>query len=139
MMMKAVREVMQESILTINPDDTIVRAAQMMAENDAGSLVVTNPDNKPTGIITERDIVQKVVAREKPGSAHVSEVMSNKIVSIKPDDTIDQASKLMKENNVKELLVIEYDRLLGMITSADIAKLEPEMLDEYRKMLSVSE
>jgi CBS domain-containing protein len=96
-------------------------------------------NGKPVSIITERDIVFKIIAKEKPVSSKVREAMSPKLISIGPDDTIDQAANLMKRHGIKKLPVISYDKLIGIITSTDITAIQPQILDEYRKLLIVNE
>jgi CBS domain-containing protein len=136
--MKSVRQLMKENVLQIDTDEEIKNAAKIMRDKKIGCLVVIE-DEKPVGLITERDVVFKVVAEEKPITTKIRDIMSPKLISIGPDENVDQASIMMKKHGIKKLPVISFGKIVGIITSTDIAHEQPKLLDEYRKLLIVNE
>lgn len=131
--MKTIKEVMKKGVVTVSSDTPVKKAAEIMSEKTVGCLIITEND-RPVGIITERDMTCKIVAKERSVLTPVREIMSPKLVSIGPDDTLEDASKLMKKERIKKLPVIAQEKLIGIITSTDLALLEPQLLDEYRKL-----
>jgi CBS domain-containing protein len=108
------------------PSETVVRAAQLMKGEDVGPvLVVANKgDRKLVGIVTDRDLALNVVAEGKdPNAVSVKDVMSADLVTCGPDDSVSRVMKLMRNNQVRRIPVVdEDDRLIGIIAQADIAR-----------------
>jgi signal-transduction protein with cAMP-binding, CBS, and nucleotidyltransferase domain len=87
------------------------------------------------GILTDSDLIKKIIAKnKKPSSVKVKSIMSSPLVTSKPDETILEATRKMKRNNIKRLPVIENGKLVGILSLSDIAKSSPEMIDllEYK-------
>lgn len=123
MLRKRVTEIMTESpIDTIERGLTVLLAAKIMKERARGSLVVVD-DGKPVGIITERDLVRRVIADDKSTTTKIGDIMSEPLISIGPEATVSGAATVMYKNGIRRLPVIEGDRLLGIVTSADLARL----------------
>ena len=115
---------MEKEINTITYDATITDAAKVMAadKNFEGYVVVLKK-GKPLGIITERDIVNEVMAKEiDPSKVNLTEIMSTPLLTIDPDEDLLEASKLMRENNVRKLVVVKGESIYGVITAKDIAQ-----------------
>ena len=117
-------------IMTPNPEcvlasDTVMKAAQLMKSEDVGPIpIVDDQDGKKlTGIITDRDLAIKVVAEARdPRTTSVQEVMSDDLVTCKENEDVRQALKLMQENQVRRIPVVDgSDHLLGIISQADVA------------------
>lgn len=125
-----VREIMKEA-KTIAPDATIKEAAARMNEFRIGSLVVLEK-GKIIGIITERDILSKVVAAGK-GSASMSvrDLMTANIITIEPEENIEEAASIMSKHKIKKLPVVSGDRLVGIITATDIVMHADEIGELY--------
>ena len=87
-----------------------------------GCVIITE-DSKPIGIITERDFVTKVAAEGRPLFTEISEVMSSPLITIEPEETIWEASEMMKEKMIHKLPVKENDEIIGIVTTTDIVKL----------------
>ncbi|QQS42966.1 MAG: CBS domain-containing protein [Acidobacteriota bacterium] len=104
--------------------------AQLMIDNDCGCIpVVENDESKtPIGMITDRDIVIRTVAHNKnPLNMIVGEVMTDKVISVTPDTTLEKACELMEKNHIRRLAVTnENNDLVGMLAQADIARSAPE-------------
>jgi len=100
-----------------------VDAAKIMAQADVGPVPVVE-GGRLTGIVTDRDIAVRVVAEGRdPGSTTIGEIASTKLVTISPDDDLETAVKLLAENQVRRIPVVEGDRLVGIVAQADIARL----------------
>ena len=89
---------------------------------NVGCVIVTE-ESKPIGIITERDFVTKVAAEGRPLFTEISEVMSSPLITIDPEETIWEASEIMKEKLIHKLPVIENERIVGVITTSDIVRI----------------
>jgi CBS domain-containing protein len=119
-----VKEYMTKEINTITYDATITDAAKVMAadKNFEGYVVVLKK-GKPLGIITERDLVNEVMAKEiDPSKVNLTEIMSTPLITIDPDEDLLEASKLMRENNIRKLVVMKGEIIYGVITAKDIAQ-----------------
>jgi CBS domain-containing protein len=119
-----IKEYMTKEINTIDQDATITDAAKVMAadKNFEGYVVILKK-GKPLGIITERDIVNEITAKElDPSKVNLTEIMSAPLITIDPDDDLLEASKLMRENNIRKLVVVKGEIIYGVITAKDIAQ-----------------
>ena len=124
-----VREAMTAKVLTIGPDANVATAAKLMAKNSVGSIVVVK-SKKPIGILTERDLLMKVVSADlKPSKIPVKKVMSQPLVTITPDTDITDAARIMARNGIRRLPVVERGKLVGIITTMDIMKISPDILE----------
>jgi CBS domain-containing protein len=122
-MASKVRDAMTQHPRTLAPDATIVEAARAMRDEDAGIMPVVEGD-RLEGVITDRDIVVRTVADGKnPEEIRVRDVMSERLVTIDPDQDIDEAMRLMAEHQVRRLPVCEEDgRIVGVLAQADVAR-----------------
>ena len=122
-MAKTIRDLMTSNPSTIEPDKTVADAAKLMRDEDAGLIPIVE-GQKLAGTITDRDIAIRVVAEGKdPQSSTVRDVMTSRLVTVDPDQDLDEALRLMAEHQVRRLPVVEEDgRLVGIVAQADIAK-----------------
>ncbi len=115
-----VRDIMTRPVITAEAELNIFSAAKRMATANVGSLIVVSK-KKPIGILTERDLVRKIVAQAAdPKSVKVSEIMSTPIVTISPDASLREAAGLMLKSGLKRLPVISDGKLVGIITDTDL-------------------
>ena len=129
-----VKDVMSKPVYKIESGKSIRDAADLIKKVRRGFLVVVK-GNKPVGVLSDSDIVGKVVASDgKPSKVKVEKVMTKHFVSISPNVDILTAVRKMKKGNVHRLPVIDKDKLVGVISLTDVARTSPEMLDllEYR-------
>lgn len=119
-----VRGYMTKEVVTIDYDATVTEAAKEMADNkNYEGYAIVLKKGKPAGIVTERDITNKIVAKElDPSKTKVSEVMSAPLITVDPDDDLLKAAELMQKNNVRKLVVIRNEIIYGIITAKDIAQ-----------------
>ena len=119
--MACVRDIMEKNVITIEQDRNVLDAAKILRDKEISFLVITK-DNLPIGIVSERDFVRKVVAEDKSASEiQLEDIMSKKFRWVKPDDQIEDAVQKMLNNNIRRLLVLENENLVGVITQTDLA------------------
>jgi len=120
---QSIREIMTSNPSTVEPNKTVVEAARIMKQEDAGVVPVTE-NGRLTGMVTDRDIAIRVVAEGKdPQSTTVREVASTDLVTIDPQQDLDEALRLMAKHQVRRLPVVEEDgRLVGVVAQADVAR-----------------
>jgi CBS domain-containing protein len=125
-MAKQVRDAMTEDPRSIGASEPVVDAARLMREQHVGSLPVTD-NEKLVGMITDRDITTRVVAEAaNPEMISVGDVYSRALISVEPDQDLDEALRLMARHQVRRLPVIENGSLVGIVAQADIALRENE-------------
>ena len=113
-------------VITIVPDDSIHAAANLMNQRGIGGLVVTD-DGQMVGIITERDVLRRVVAeRRDPATTAVREVMSTPVVSCRAEAKLEECGAVMTAKRIRHLPVADNDGLVGIITSGDILAYQVE-------------
>jgi CBS domain-containing protein len=125
--MKA-REIMTADVAVASVDDTVEEAARLMEERDTGALPICNTERRLEGMVTDRDIALKVVARGlDPKATRVKEIsQQTEVVTIGADDSVEEALRTMKDHAVRRLPVIDGHQLVGMVTQGDLAKNLPE-------------
>lgn len=124
-MAKTARDVMSDDCTCIGENDSVLDAAKRLAELNVGALPICGEDDRLKGMLTDRDIVVKVVAEGKdPGSTRAGElgVGDGKTVTIGADDSIEEALRTMSDHQVRRLPVIDGHDLVGIISQADIAR-----------------
>jgi CBS domain-containing protein len=125
-----VRDVMSSPVVTMDEDSSSNLAAAAMDKNDLGCVIVTNKAGKSIGIITERDLVIRVLARNlKPDTVKAREIMTTPLVTIEPDATISEAARRMSRLDIRRLGVIYKGNLVGIVTSKDIIGVMPELIE----------
>jgi CBS domain-containing protein len=125
-MAKSVRDAMTENPRSIGQSASVVEAARLMREQHIGSLPITD-DEKLVGMITDRDITTRVVAEAAdPKMTSVGDVSSRDLISVEPDEDLDEALQLMARHQVRRLPVVEDGKLVGIVAQADIALSETE-------------
>jgi CBS domain-containing protein len=120
---KTVQDVMAKRPRTIEPSTALMEAARLMRDEDVGSLPIVEGD-RLTGILTDRDIAVRAVAEGRdPESTTARDVASRELVTVDPQQPLEEAARLMAEHQVRRLPVCEEDgRLVGMLAQADVAK-----------------
>jgi CBS domain-containing protein len=137
-----VREVMSKKPKVGGPEMSVQEAARTMRSGKVGSLIVLEKGHT-IGIITERDILTKVVAEGKsPSELKVAEVMSSPVITARPEDKVSDAAKRMSQMRVRRLPVVDGGELVGMLTENDILHLSPGLIEltrEWSKLLTKGE
>ena len=140
--MKKCSDIMTKDVVTVSPEATIQEVAQLMKEADIGPILIVDNEQSRTlvGIMTDRDIVLKVIADgQDPKTTPVGEAMSKKLVTVRPEDDVDVAMKAMAQFQLRRIPVVgENMTLLGIISQADVATRmdAPEKTGEVVKEIS---
>jgi CBS domain-containing protein len=125
--MTTAREMMTSDVTCIGEKESLTEAARKMADLDVGSLPICGDDNRLKGMITDRDIVVKVLAKDRnPADCTAGELAQGKPVTIGADDDAAEILRTMSEHKVRRLPVIDGHRLVGMVAIADVAKALPD-------------
>jgi len=133
-----VRNVMSENPLIIREEKSVKTAANLMSEARVGSLIVLDEEGDISGILTEMDIVDKLVSEGKnPDEVRIRDIMSTPVHTIESDRPMKEAAETMAEMEIRRLPVVEEGKMVGMITENDILEISPALIDitrEYKKI-----
>ncbi|MDQ3945770.1 MAG: CBS domain-containing protein [Actinomycetota bacterium] len=120
-MTQSIREVMAKDPVTVTADATVLDAARCMRDRDIGDVMIVDGD-RVTGILTDRDIVVRAIAEGRdPATSRVAEVASMDLVTLSPEDSFDQAVKLMRQHDIRRLPIVENGRPVGIVSIGDLA------------------
>lgn len=130
-----VAEAMRTPVITVPPDTTVEDAVVTMLEHRIGCVIVA--DRGPMGILTRSDILELLLQADGDLTEKtVSEVMTDDLVTTTPDTTLEKALRIMEDNGIKKLPVIDGLELEGMVTMTDVARHLPDRVNEARSALS---
>ncbi|WP_421384416.1 CBS domain-containing protein [Bacillus salacetis] len=115
-----VKEIMTSNVETCTLLDNVFEVAVKMKENDVGAIPIVDGDHL-VGMITDRDIVVKGVAEKHPGSSKVEQVMSDELITVGVEATIDEAASLMSRHQIRRLPVVDGQKLVGIVSLGDLA------------------
>lgn len=132
-----VRDAMARNVLTVGSRTTVAKAAKLMSQNGVGSLIVVKK-KKPVGILTERDLLMKVVSEDlKPSRILVGKIMSSPVITTTPDQDVIEAARTLIRRKIRRLPVVDGGKLVGILTASDITAVSPkliEVLPEHREL-----
>ena len=132
-----VRDIMRRNVKTVRTDDSVHAAVLKMNKFQIGSVIVTN-NGRAVGIITERNILERVVEpRLDPGTIWAKDIMSAPLVTVDPNDTVEEAAKIMAQKHIKKLPVVEGDKVVGVISTSDIVRANPTQIGILEELLRV--
>ena len=121
-MVQSISEVMTRRPVTLPGSATVRQAAEAMDRADIGNVLVVNEADVVRGIVTDRDITVRVVAEGRdPADTRLSEICSDEILTLTPKDTVDQAVRLMQQQAIRRLPVVDGGRAAGIVTLGDLA------------------
>ena len=128
-----VDELINTNVFTINSDATVKEAAARMAQHEVGSLIVME-GNKPVGIVTERDLISKVLALSKGADVtKIKIVMSKPLICGDPNMDLTEAARFMLDREIKKLPIVKNGLLMGILTLTDLLAARPDMYDIFEK------
>jgi len=131
------KDIMVKNVITVNPNVTVKQAAKLMNQHDIGCLIVVGK-GKVVGIVTERDILRKIVETSKhPEKTKVSEIMSTKLLVAAPNMDVVDATKMMLQRKIKKLPIVTNKKLVGLVSLTDIARtvrIEPEIMNVIKDL-----
>ena len=118
--MGQIRDIMEKNVVTIEDDKTALDAAQLISEKDVSFLVIMK-NNIPVGVLSESDFVKRLAADDKKASeVIVSEIMSSNFRWVEPETEIEDAIQKMLNNNIRRLVILDNNKLVGVITQTDL-------------------
>lgn len=124
-----VKDAMTSNVVTVKPENSITDAAFLMAENEVDCLIVKS-NGEPRGIITESDIINKVVAKDlRSSDISVEEIMTKNLIKIDPGRELNEAARFMSKMNIRRLAVVKDSSLTGILTAKDIMAVSPELTE----------
>ena len=133
------REIMTNSVVRIHPEESVAVAARTLARYNVGILPVCGGDGRLYGVVTDRDLVTRCVAAGRlPASTAVREVMTTGVVSARPDMDTVAAARLMGQQQIRRLPVLENGRLCGMVSLGDLANREETACDAQDALTEIS-
>jgi CBS domain-containing protein len=133
-----VEKVMNKHVITASPETSLLEAAQIMADNHIGCIVVTQK-GKPVGMLTERDILVAIASDEIDiKKTKIGSIMTHYLITIGPKRQLSKAIELMADNKIKKLPVVNDEgKLIGIITASDIMSVEPSAAKRIRHLISL--
>ena len=134
-----VRDVMVREVVTVDENASVKEAVDILNEFQIGSIIVLE-NGKAKGIITERDFLRRVIAEAKDVmNTKVKEIMTTPLVVVEPGMDLEEAVKLMFQNKIKKLAVVDANKLVGIVTLTDIARVEPLMIRMLKQLAAKQE
>jgi len=139
-MVLLVKDVMVPKVVTISPDQSVKNAARTMNKFSISSLLVMDESGRILGIVTERDIISRVVCSGiDPKEISICEIMSEPIIAVSPEEPIETAVELMLTHRIKKLPVMERHeeayRLMGILSLLDVARIQPDLINSLKTLL----
>lgn len=125
-----VRDIMSRPPITAKENETVAGVSKLMGKHDIGCVIIVDKSGNLAGIITERDIVQRVAARNVlPSELKVGQTMSKPVATISPIATVNEAAKIMNHRKIRRLAVMDEGKLVGIVTMKDILQVTPAIID----------
>jgi len=135
-----VRELMNASVVSITPDESVALAARLLSRHNLGSLPVCDMDGTLRGIVTDRDIVLRCVAAEEdPAQTTVKDIMSRSCAVVSPEEDVRQATRLMTARQVRRLPVTEAGKVIGVLSLGDLARSHRFDMEASKALSEISE
>ncbi|WJI09676.1 CBS domain-containing protein [Methanobacterium sp. CWC-01] len=124
-----VHDAMTSRVITVEPQTSVAEAARIMTERDIGSLIIKS-NSEPEGLITESDIIAKVVSKDlKASQIQVGDLMTQNLIEVHPGSELNEAARLMAKNNIRRLPVVNDGVLVGILTTTDVVSVSPELTE----------
>ncbi len=135
-----VKELMCQSVASVDPQDTAQNAAQLLAQHNVGSLPVCGEDGGLRGVVTDRDIVLRCVAvQEDPASTPVHKIMTRNCATVSPTADVREAAQIMAARQIRRLPVVEDDKVVGMVSLGDLSQCHSCDMEAASALSEISE
>ncbi len=135
---ETVEKIMRKSVFTVGKDEPVRAALETMDKHDIGAVIIAS-DGKPIGIVTERDVIRKIVREDLGLSKPVGSMMSRPLISVTPDTAVTKALHIMVDHNIRRLPVVKGGNLVGIIVERDIIRWLAERPDVILDLLSLTD
>jgi CBS domain-containing protein len=124
-----VRDIMNSPVISASPETTVMDIANKMKDEKVGSIIITNANGEPEGILTDWDIVSSAVIKDvSPNMIKAKDIMQ-KLYTIEGEEGVTEAARMLRENKIKRLGVVYKNRLVGIISSSDVIAVTPDLVD----------
>ena len=134
-----VKDAMKTRVVTARPNQNVFEASKIMKKEDIGSLIICE-GNKPIGIVTREDIINKITAEDlKASDVLLKDIMSNELVTCPPDCDISEAAKLMSKHQYERIPIVSMGKLIGIISTREVAKVAPAVLEIMTEHLRIEQ
>jgi CBS domain-containing protein len=131
----SVSDVMSRKLITADISESVDRLGRVMEDANVGCIIITK-DTHPVGIVTERDLVVKLVSRNLlPSKVSAGEVMSSPLITIPPDKSVELASREMARRRIRRLPVVQGKKLIGLLTDTDLLSVSSELSEILRDII----
>lgn len=135
-----VKDVMSSPVITVNEGEKVDKVAQFMEMQRLGSIIVTDKKGRPVGIITERDLVTRVLAKNKlPSVILAKEIMTSPLITTSPDESLSNTARQMSRLNIRRLGVVYKGSLVGLISAKDVLAITPELIETLQERVRLEE
>ena len=135
-----VREIMNPSVVSIDPSESAALAARLLARHNVGALPVCSSSGQLHGLITDRDIILRCVAAEEdPVEVSVGDIMTRWCVTVSPSDDVRQAAKLMSGDQIRRLPVVEDGKVVGIVSLGDLARCGKYEMEISKALTDISD
>ena len=134
-----VKDCMNTNVIAVSPQESVSVAARLMARHNVGALPVREKDGSLCGIVTDRDMILRCVALDRrPEETSVSRVMTDRVMSVPPTATMEQAAAYMAKEQVRRLPVVEGRRLVGMVSLGDLSRQEETVMEAAEALCEIT-
>lgn len=134
------KDIVETDFLSLPSETSVLEAAKAMANRHQGFVVVASPEHGPMGIVTEWDVLAKVVARARdPAHVRIGEIMTSSLVSVDPNEGIDRVAQLMAEDGTRRVLVVKDSKVLGVIRVRTILARMRDYVDSISAQIARSQ
>ena len=121
--MTKIKEIMTKNVLTLSKDKALMEVIKVMSATTISCIVITDEQNGVVGLITERDLIKKVLLEGKsPKKIALADIMTTNIITCEPEDYLHDISQKMKERNIRHMPVVLNKKLVGLVTQSDIVR-----------------
>ncbi len=118
-----VRQIMSSNVIYLTPEENSIRAAKLFERHNLGMLPVCTKEGKLRGVVTDRDLTLRCIAfGNAPEETPLRDIMTRGIITVSPDDTVGMAAKLMTEEKIRRLPVVENEKIVGILSLSDLAQ-----------------
>ncbi len=131
------KDIVERDFISLEPDTTVREASRLMKDRKHGFVITSRPDGSPGGVVTEWDILAKVVAEGKdPSKVKLREIMTGEVVSVDSGEGIAQVAQLMTDRGIRRVVVIDHGEVIGVITARTILARLKEYVDKVSSQIS---
>ncbi len=131
------KDIVERDFISLEPDVTVREASKIMKDKKHGFVITSRPDGSPGGVVTEWDILAKVVAEGRdPSRVKLKEIMTSEVVSVDSGEGISQVAQLMTDRGIRRVVVVDHGEVIGVITAKTILARLKEYVDKVSSQIS---